>query len=62
MRPYQLSIIDTLAMKNDRRYIEKNFDKLINFSQISFNEHYTKVVLTVGANMGPLDSVLLFSP
>ncbi len=54
-RPYQLSIIDTLAIKNDRRYIEKNFDKLINFSQISFNEHYTKAVLTVGVNMGPMN-------
>ncbi|WP_062056229.1 hypothetical protein [Aquimarina longa] len=42
-------------MKNDRRYVEKNFDKLINFSQISFNQNYTKAVLIVGVNMGPLN-------
>ncbi|WP_103072709.1 vWA domain-containing protein [Aquimarina sediminis] len=54
-RPYQLSIIDTVAMKRDRRYVEKNFDKLINFSRISFNQGYTKAVIIVGVNMGPLN-------
>lgn len=54
-RPYQLSILDTLKKKKDRRYIEKNFDKLLIFSNISFNESHTKAVVTVGVNMGPLN-------
>ena len=54
-RPYQLSFIDTVAMKNNRRYIEKNFDKSLYFSRISFNQDYTKAVLIVGVSMGPLN-------
>ncbi len=54
-RPFELSILDTLKKKKDRRYIEKNFDKLLIFSNISFNDTYTKAVAIVGVNMGPLN-------
>ncbi|WP_025740527.1 hypothetical protein [Aquimarina pacifica] len=54
-RPYELSIVDTLKLKEDRRYVEKNFDKLINFSRISYNTSYTKAVLIVGVHEAVLN-------
>ncbi len=39
---YALTLLDTLKLKQDRRHIEKNFDKLLSFSPISFNNNYTK--------------------
>ncbi|WP_298546159.1 hypothetical protein [uncultured Aquimarina sp.] len=54
-RPYQLSIVDTMKMRENRRYIEKNFDKLLSFYNVSYNKKGTKAVTIIGVGMGPLN-------
>ena len=54
-RPFNLSIIDTIKVRQDRRYLEENFDKLLSFYNISFNEKQTKAVTIIGVGMGTLN-------
>lgn len=54
-KPFELSILDTLKMKKERRYFSKNFDKVISFSHISFNKSLDKAVLIIGSSRGYLN-------
>ncbi len=52
---YHLTIVDTVKLKQNRRYIEKNFDKLLSFHDIRYNNEYTKAETIIGVGMGPLN-------
>ena len=51
----KLSKIDTIKLKSEKRYVDKNYDILIYFSEISFNEEYDKAALIVGSTRGHLN-------
>ncbi len=54
-RPYQLSLVDTVKVRQDRRYVEKNFDKLLSFYNVSYNKKRTKAVTIIGVGIGRLN-------
>ncbi|KAA1243379.1 hypothetical protein [Aquimarina sp. RZ0] len=51
----KLSIIDTNKLKSEKRYIDKNYDILIQISAISFNAAYDKAALVLSASRGRLN-------
>ncbi|WP_109433967.1 hypothetical protein [Aquimarina sp. AU119] len=50
----RLNTIDTLLLKSDKRYIDKNYDILIYFSNISFDDDFSKAVLILSSTRGYL--------
>ncbi|WP_282079577.1 hypothetical protein [Aquimarina algiphila] len=52
---HNISILDTLKLASDRNSVYNDFNKIISFSQISFNQEYTKAVLVVGVSKGYLN-------
>ncbi len=52
---FQLSIVDTSLLKKDKYHIEKNYDKLLIFHNISFNTELNKAVTLIGVSMAPLN-------
>lgn len=54
-KAFKLDIVDTLLLKSDKRHINKNYDILIYFSNISFSDNYTKAVLSIGTTRGYLN-------
>ena len=55
VKPYELSILDTLKLKEDIRYVAKNFDKIINLHVVSFNQEYNKAATIIGVGSGYLN-------
>ncbi|WP_299247913.1 hypothetical protein [uncultured Aquimarina sp.] len=57
-----LQLVDTIKLKSNRRYIDKNYDILIRISNISFNDSLDKAVLIIGSSRGYLNgaSSLIF--
>ena len=56
-KPYNPIIVDTIQLKNDRYYIKDNYDKLITFSNIAFDENLQKAAIVISVNMGPLNGI-----
>ncbi|WP_281991565.1 hypothetical protein [Aquimarina aggregata] len=54
-KQFQLSIIDTSLLKKDKYYVDKNFDKLLTFQNISFNNEFNKAIIIIGVSIGPLN-------
>lgn len=51
----KLSIIDTNKLKSEKRYLDRNYDILIQISVISFNATYDKAALVLSASRGHLN-------
>ncbi len=54
-KQFQLSIVDTFLLKKDKYHIEKNYDKLLIFHNISFNSEFNKAVTIIGVSIAPLN-------
>jgi len=46
---YDLKLLDTIAYRKDRRYLEKNHLVMIRINNIIFNNDYTKALVIAGA-------------
>jgi hypothetical protein len=54
--PHNLFYLDTIKNNNDKYYVDSNFDKLLIFSPVSFNEDLNKAVVIVAVKKGYMNS------
>ncbi len=60
---YKLKLLDTVAYKKDRQYLEKNRFVMVSVDNMIFNDDYTKAIVIAGAARSQLagfSSLILF--